>query len=69
MKWSKQEEILLVSHFRNKTLSICRRVRIAKEALNFVTHYRTLDAIRSKARRLGLIDKREDSRVLMYKEK
>jgi len=57
MKWSKREEILLISHFRDKTLSIYRKVRIAKEALNFITHHRTLEAIRSKARRMELIKK------------
>jgi len=84
MKWSKQEEILLISHFRDKTLSICRRVRMAQipllrlalenykekklltlNILGTVTinkkefYHRTLDAIRSKARRLRLISKKE----------
>ena len=77
MKWSKREEILLVSHFRDKTLSIYRRVRNAEEALDALVvrtdksirtgrpgkfPLRTLEAIRSKARRMGLI-KKEKCRV------
>lgn len=79
MKWSKREEILLVSHFRDKTLSIYRRVRNAQipllslalknyreeKLLDLLIYgtvaidtkefqHRTFNAIRSKARRLGV---------------
>jgi hypothetical protein len=67
--WSKQEEETLKKVFKPRSIS--KKVIIAKEALNLLTisrknvfgtfreptPHRTFDAIRNKARRLGLIKK------------